>query len=159
MRIQNIPPNDPISNISEQPAIDIKMLEQLRLMLGRDTPQMLAGLIENYLEYTPELLTKLRQAIAEGNKEQRSQITCTLKSNSLAFGAVGLCTLCEEVGTNGSTEAMSKLTQIEREYERVKLVLEAEWHRLYEIRLKTDVFFPTGSYKNIGFYPRKSTRG
>jgi hypothetical protein len=63
--------------------------------------------------------------------------------------------LCEELeNSNSAEDIVANLTHIETEYERVKLVLEAEWHRLYEIRLKTDVFFPTGSYKNIGFYPR-----
>jgi hypothetical protein len=67
-----------------------------------------------------------------------------------------LCSMCEELRNNGisGNEVSQKIEQIENEYDRVKLVLEAEWHRLYEIRLKTDVFFPTGSYKNIGFYPK-----
>jgi hypothetical protein len=64
--------------------------------------------------------------------------------------------LCEDLQNNGisAKEAAQQVDEIEAEYDRVKMVLEAEWHRLYEIRLKTDVFFPTGSYKNIGFYPK-----
>jgi hypothetical protein len=64
--------------------------------------------------------------------------------------------MCEDLKNNGipSQEVPQRIEQLEAEYDRVKMVLEAEWHRLYEIRLKTDVFFPTGSYKNIGFYPK-----
>lgn len=142
-------------NGSTRPAIDTETLEQLRVMLGKDTPQMMAGLIENYLENAPKLLDNLRQA-AEGDKNQLSQAAHNLKCNSIAFGAIRLCALCEELEANATEDAAIKLAQIEAEYERVKTALEAEWHRLYELRLKTDVFFPTGSYKNIGFYPNKS---
>jgi HPt (histidine-containing phosphotransfer) domain-containing protein len=154
MRTQNGPTDNPIPDMPpEQPAIDLEILEQLRLMLGSDTPQMMAGLIENYLEHAPKLLKKLRQAAR--NNGRLSQTAHTLKCRSLTFGAIRLCTLCEELEhSNSAEDIMANLTHIETEYERVKLVLEAEWHRLYEIRLKTDVFFPTGSYKNIGFYPR-----
>jgi HPt (histidine-containing phosphotransfer) domain-containing protein len=154
MRIQNTPPNNSVPKLPpDQPAIDLEILEQLRIMLGSDTPQMMAGLIENYLEHAPQLLIKLRQTAR--NEGQLLQIAHTLKCRSLTFGAIGLCALCEELADiNSAEDVIAKLTQIETEYERVKLILEAEWQRLYEIRLKTDVFFPTGSYKNIGFYPR-----
>ena len=141
-------------NIPKRPAIDINILEQLRVMLGKDTPQMMAGLIENYLENTPQLLANLRQAIEQENP-QLKEFVCLLKSNSITFGAIRLCALCEELAVSTPTDnMMAKLDQIEAEYERVKIILEAEWRRLYEIRLKTDIFFPTGSYKNIGFYPQ-----
>jgi HPt (histidine-containing phosphotransfer) domain-containing protein len=145
------------SNRSTQPPLDAETLEQLRLILGQDTPQMLAGLIEIYLENTPQLLEDLRQAIE--SKDQWQQVVDTLKANSIAFGAVKLCALCEELAANETAEGtIAKLAEIEAEYERVEAALKAEWHRLYQLRLKTDIFFPTGSYKNIGFYP-KSTHG
>jgi HPt (histidine-containing phosphotransfer) domain-containing protein len=132
------------------PAIDINTFEQLRLMLGRDTPQMMAGLIENYLEISPRLLKKLRQSAVE-NDEQLPYTAHTLKVSSLTFGAIRLCALCEEL-EEAPPDVLSKVTQIEAEYERVKIILEAEWQRLYELRLKTDLFFPTRSCRNIGFY-------
>ncbi|MBN1992047.1 MAG: Hpt domain-containing protein [Anaerolineae bacterium] len=155
MRTQNIPTDNFIQNVSlEQPAIDARILEQLRMLLGAETPHVLAGLIENYLECVPELLQDLRHAVKR-NRKRISPITRTLKSRSIAFGALKLCALCDELEGNESAEACkAKLAQIEAECERVKLTLEAEWRRLYERRLKTDVFFPTGSYKNIGFYPK-----
>ena len=65
--------------------------------------------------------------------------------------------LCEELEANNpAEEPATKIIQVEAEYERVKAALEAEWQRLYELRLKTDLFFPTGSYKNIGFYPKST---
>jgi HPt (histidine-containing phosphotransfer) domain-containing protein len=151
-------PTDSSSNTSTQPPIDAETLEQLRLMLGQDTPQMLAGLIENYLENTPPLLEDLRQAIEKG-ENQWQQIVDTLKANSIAFGAVRLCALGEELEASETVEdAIAKLAEIEAEYERVEAALKAEWHRLYQLRLKTDIFFPTGSYKNIGFYPKSTHR-
>jgi HPt (histidine-containing phosphotransfer) domain-containing protein len=151
-------PANSSSNMSTQPPLDAETLEQLRLILGQDTPQMLAGLIENYLENTPQLLEDLRQAIEESEDEWQ-QVVDTLKANSIAFGAVRLCALCEELEANKTIEdAIAKLAEIEAEYERVESALKVEWHRLYQLRLKTDIFFPTGSYKNIGFYPPKSTR-
>ncbi len=154
MRIRNIPANDSFSNMPEQPAIDIEILEQLRLMLGVDTPHVLAGLIENYLEHAPHFLKELRHEACD--KEKLDRIAYTFKCRSLTFGATKLCSLCEELRGNNISEKdlAGKLDHIEYEYGRVKLVLEAEWHRLYERRLKTDVFFPTRSYKNIGFYPK-----
>jgi HPt (histidine-containing phosphotransfer) domain-containing protein len=138
---------------TERPAIDIDTMEQLRLLLGRDTPQIMAGLIENYLDGAPRQLKKLRQALQENKKEDLVKAARLLKAGSLPFGAVKLCVLCEEIETKSPGHAAAKLTQIEMEYDRVKLILEAEWRRLYELRLKTDVFFPTQSCRNIGFYP------
>jgi hypothetical protein len=154
MRTQNTPIDHASSNVPDQPAIDIEILQQLRLMLGADTPHVMAGLIENYLEYAPRLLKELRQCT--DCKDKLGQVAYTFKCRSLTFGATKLCSMCEELKNNGipSHEVDQKIGQIEAEYDRVKMVLEAEWHRLYEIRLKTDVFFPTGSYKNIGFYPK-----
>ena len=159
MRVQKTPDKNGNQKITPRPAIDIDILEQLRGMLGRDTPQMMAGLIENYLENTPRLLENLRQSIEQEQGQEQVELACTLKSNSITFGAIRLCALCEELATSKSPDnPIAKLNQIESEFERVRLVLEAEWHRLYEIRLKTDVFFPTGSYKNIGFYPQSPKR-
>jgi len=154
MRTQNTPTDNAFSNVPDQPAIDIEILQQLRLMLGTDTPHVMAGLIENYLEHAPRLLKELQQCA--DCKEKLGQVAYTFKCRSLTFGATKLCSMCEELKSNGipSQEVDQKIEQIEAEYDRVKMVLEAEWHRLYEIRLKTDVFFPTGSYKNIGFYPK-----
>lgn len=154
MRTQNTPTDNAFSNVPDQPAIDIEILQQLRLMLGVDTPHVMAGLIENYLEHAPRLLKELHQCA--DCKEKLGQVAYTFKCRSLTFGATKLCSMCEELKSNGipSQEVTPKIEQIEAEYDRVKMVLEAEWHRLYEIRLKTDVFFPTGSYKNIGFYPK-----
>ena len=154
MRTQNLSPDNTFPNLPDQPAIDIEILQQLRLMLGVDTPHVMAGLIENYLEHAPRLLKELR--LCTKDKDKLAQAAYTFKCRSLTFGATRLCALCEELRSNGipRTEVNGKLDQLENEYDRVKLVLEAEWHRLYELRLKTDVFFPTGSYKNIGFYPK-----
>jgi HPt (histidine-containing phosphotransfer) domain-containing protein len=148
--------NGSTGNGTARPAIDVETLEQLRVMLGKDTPHMMAGLIENYLENTPKLLKSLGQVV-ESDRNQLSRAIYNLKCNSMTFGAMRLCALCEELeNSHSAEEAAIKLVQIEAEYERVKVVLEAEWRRLYELRLKTDLFFPTGSYKNIGFYPPKS---
>ena len=149
-----MPTDNSYSNIPDHPAIDIEILQQLRLMLGVDTPHVMAGLIENYLEHAPRLLKEMERCT--DCKDKLAQVAYTLKCRSLTFGATELCSMCEELRSNGipSPEVTQRVEQIEVEYERVKMVLEAEWHRLYEIRLKTDVFFPTGSYKNIGFYPR-----
>jgi len=149
-----MPTDNTFSNVPDHPAIDIEILQQLRLMLGVDTPHVLAGLIENYLEHAPRLLKEM-QRYADC-RDKLAQIAYTFKCRSLTFGAIGLCSMCEELIDNGmpSQEVAQRIEQIEAEYDRVKMVLEAEWHRLYEIRLKTDVFFPTGSYKNIGFYPK-----
>ena len=154
MRTHNMSTDNAFSNIPDQPAIDINILQQLRLMLGVDSPHVLAGLIENYLEHAPRLLKELRQCA--DCKDALAQVAYTFKCRSLTFGATKLCSMCEELRDNGvpSGEVPQKIEQLETEYSRVKLILEAEWHRLYEIRLKTDVFFPTGSYKNIGFYPK-----
>ena len=149
-----MPTDNTFSNVPDHPAIDIEILQQLRLMLGVDTPHVLAGLIENYLEHAPCLLKEMQQYA--DCKDKLAQVAYTLKCRSLTFGAIELCSMCEELIDTGmpSQEVAQRIGQIEAEYDRVKMVLEAEWHRLYEIRLKTDVFFPTGSYKNIGFYPK-----
>jgi HPt (histidine-containing phosphotransfer) domain-containing protein len=154
MSNQKIPHHNSKKRLPERPAIDLDTFEQLRLMLGRDTPQMMAGLIENYLESAPRLLKKLRQA-AEETKEELPYAARALKSCSLTFGAIRLCALCEEL-EEAPADVRPKVAQIEAEYERVRIILEAEWRRLYELRLKTDVFFPTRSCRNIGFYTYSS---
>ncbi len=110
------------------PVIDHKVLDQLREMLEEDAPGVVEELIEIFLDDTPRLLAKLRQAMASEDTKGVALAAHTLKSSSAHLGAMTLSALCEELeatGQAGSMEGVAeKVAQVEAEYERVKTALE-----------------------------------
>ena len=119
---RNNQPNDASNGI-----LDPSALDALRRLVGDDQIGFYE-LIRSFLDETPPLLIKLRDALRIGDQELFRRAAHTLKSSSQDFGAVRLSDFCQQLeilGKTGKLEAALELVlQTEAEYEKVRLALE-----------------------------------
>lgn len=115
--------------IDTQP-IDIKVLQSFRKMVCKNTRNIMAEMIDCYLEDSPQLLEEIAKAIAQKNAHLLRRAAHTLKSSSMTLGAINLSNFCKElekIGQDGNTDiGLEKLPLIVAEYERVKVALQVE---------------------------------
>lgn len=75
--------------------------------------EVLPELLKTFLEYMPEQLNDLNQAIDNNNADLLFGIAHRMKSSSNSLGALGLAKTCESIemlGRTGSTEDASGLS-------------------------------------------------
>ncbi|KYC36965.1 histidine kinase [Scytonema hofmannii PCC 7110] len=110
------------------PAIDAQAFQSLKEMIGDD--DLLAELLENYLEDSQQKVQKIREAIASEDAATLHRTAHSLRSLSGSVGAMQLATLCqklEAIGRDGTTVGTSALgSQLKAEYERVKASLTSD---------------------------------
>ncbi len=130
---QELSPIEAVLDSIEVPPIDAQVLEALREIAGDDFEGLLAEVIDSYLEDSPPRVEAIGEAIAHEDAKALQQSAHALKSSSLTIGATSLSRLCaalEAMGRNGTTDgAATLLSQLEMEYERVKVALEREHPR------------------------------
>jgi HPt (histidine-containing phosphotransfer) domain-containing protein len=126
---ERILPNNGTAPITPE-AIDTEALGKVREMLGENAQQLLAGIIDSYLDDTPSLLETMRAALAQADARMLQRVGHKLKSTSTILGAMTLAQLCddlEDIGRSGSTAGcLERVLMIEAEYARVKVALELE---------------------------------
>ncbi len=126
----------PIPNPQLSSAIDAKLLQSFREMVGEKADPILAEMIDCYLEDAPKLLSAIALAIARRDPTQLRSSAHTLKSSSATLGATTLANLCrnlEVMSRSGSTDyGTDPLSQLEAEYERVKTALQIERQQMGE---------------------------
>ncbi|HLO50014.1 MAG TPA: PAS domain S-box protein [Kamptonema sp.] len=113
-------------------AIDRKLLRVLFPIESQDDLDFLNNLINSYLEDASKQLQTLRLAASRSDAIALKRTAHTLKSTSSNFGAKTLSKLCKVLesaaGSQGNNpivplEALEMVSQIEIEYERVKVAL------------------------------------
>ena len=108
--------------------LDAKALQIIRDMAGEGAEEVLAQVIDAYLEDAPKLLQAIAGAIALKDAQTLHRSAHTLKSSSTMLGATHLGNLCKEleaIGRRGTIQDREpKLSEIEAEYERVKAALQ-----------------------------------
>jgi HPt (histidine-containing phosphotransfer) domain-containing protein len=118
------------SPLNSQEALDTEVLQAFRNTMGASASQILAQLIDIYLEDTPNLLQVMGIAVNHQDAVAMQQAAHTLKSSSASLGAITFSKLCEqlEIISNSGTTAGAReiILQIESEYERVKSTLQIE---------------------------------
>jgi CheY-like chemotaxis protein len=133
--------------------LDATAFQALREMVNQD--QILARVIDSYLEDAPKLLQAMHNAlsgtlhavpVAEGETAELHRAAHSLKSTSATLGAIKLSQLCQELEaisltecfTNGSTGTLSvtaeMVSHIETEYEKVKTALLAQRQQLKSMK-------------------------
>ncbi len=99
-------------------------------MAGENASEMLAAVIDSYLEDAPKLLQAINAAIGQEQAGTLRQAAHTLKSTSATLGATTLSQLLAELeakGRAGTLEGtLQKLPQLAAEYERVQAALQVE---------------------------------
>ena len=111
-------------------SLDRKVLQSIRKMAGARAGEVLAQVVDNYIEQAPQLLQAMRTAVAKGDTVALHQAAHGLRSASANLGATALSQLCkklEAMGKAGITaEALADVLQVEEAYETVKAALQIE---------------------------------
>ncbi len=109
---------------SPAPAIDLAAWTELKEMVGIANPEMLAELIETFLEDAPLLIGEMKAALDEQDPHQLNRAAHTLKASSAAFGATVLAGLCQELEAVQDSDdwatARSNLEKLEDNFGRVR---------------------------------------
>jgi signal transduction histidine kinase/CheY-like chemotaxis protein len=110
--------------------IDPHILGKVREMLGDNAPQLMADVIDLYLDDVQGLLAAMRTAVDEEDTRALQRAAHKLKSTSAVLGATALANSCgelERIGLAGTMADWHELVlEIETEYNRVKPALELE---------------------------------
>ncbi len=116
--------------VSRPSTIDQKALDNIRSLQKEGDPPVLDKIVNIYLSNSPKLIQTLREAVTEPDATAMQKAAHSLKSSSANMGAMTLSSLCKELemmGRNNSTENAGKiLSEIESEYERVRVALTEE---------------------------------
>ncbi len=113
------------------PVIDAQILQELKDMAGDDGDEMVAELIDSYLEDAALKPQEIRRAIDRDDAEYLRDSAHALKSLSATIGAVSLaevCTRLEAIGRSGTTSnACTLLKKLDTEYQRVETALQQHY--------------------------------
>jgi len=114
--------------------LDRQVLDQLSKVRTNGKPELLARVINLYLQESPKLVQKLKQAARAGNGPEMASCAHSLKSSSANVGAKVLSRYCEEIETSArradTDEARKILGKIETEHNCVLSALSAEFEAL-----------------------------
>ncbi len=112
---------------ASESVINEAALENIRQLQQAGKPDLLARIIDLYLDDTPGLLNALRDSITGGDAANVRMVAHRLKSGSANLGAMELADLCrqlEEQGHTGQLEnSLTLLNRIETEFKRVSTAL------------------------------------
>ena len=111
-------------------SVDPTALRRLAATRRGGGSELVARVVDTYLDSSQKLLSAMRDATAAGDPAGFAAAAHTLKSSSAQVGAMGLSSLCKELETLGredSCEGASELLDgITAEYESVREGLAAE---------------------------------
>lgn len=115
---------------SASPTFDLKVLKDLRALVGEDADLIVGELIECFLQDTAELLKKMAIAIAQADFSELKTAAHSLKSSSASVGAMSLSALARELEAiahqGDANQASAKLTQLSTSFEQVRPFLAHE---------------------------------
>lgn len=120
---------DPDSDHKDSP-VDMKALDNIRALQPDEGPDLLAQVIELYLNDLPGQLQNLQQAAATFDASSVQKISHSLKSSSANLGAVKLVELFKDLEQQAKDHALKntprQLAAIEKEFQQIQAVLKAE---------------------------------
>lgn len=122
-------PMNPATQWTPAPdAIDFSVLDELRMLQDEGEPDLVAEVVQLFLEDGPARLQAIREATLAGQAVQLGKAAHGLKGSAANVGAVVLRALCERLEHMGKAGDISGcaplLMQIEAEYPRVQSALE-----------------------------------
>jgi signal transduction histidine kinase/response regulator RpfG family c-di-GMP phosphodiesterase len=123
---------EPIGAVSpaSAPVLDNQVLQSLRSMAGANADQLIAEVIEAYLEDAPQRIDAICEAVARADAKVLIQAAHSLRSVSVTVGALALaqqCVALEAIGRVGKTTAAEEMVlQLQRDYTQVAVSLAAE---------------------------------
>ena len=129
-RLSSLPPREtPRSG----PAVSPIALERLRELRIPGQPDPVVEIIDIFLGETPVYLQALKTACEEQNSERLRKTAHALKGSCGNLGIEQMAASCKELESNSRQGAFASaerlISRLEREFEAVKTVLEAERSR------------------------------
>jgi PAS domain S-box-containing protein len=131
--LPSTPPNAPIYPLQltvDEAVIDRKALQTILDMIAGDNSQLLADLINSYLDDAPKLLQNMQNALAKQNVVEMQHSAHTLKSASATLGAMHLAELCRKLETTQLSEPIEvwaeQVANVQAEYAKVETSLQQE---------------------------------
>jgi CheY-like chemotaxis protein/HPt (histidine-containing phosphotransfer) domain-containing protein len=116
--------------LAEESVLDPAPLNQIRALQRPGAPSLLAKVIGVYLDNSPTLVQRLREAVAQGDAKALRETAHSLKSSSANLGAASLAALCkelEQMGRDGQLQgAAEKLSALQQHYLLVRAALTAQ---------------------------------
>ncbi len=110
-------------------AVDPEALSAFARELGGAAAEVVAEIVETYLQDTPELIRQMREAVRAADAGALDRAAHTLKSSSATVGAMTLSSRCraiEEQARGGRVSDMGDAVRsVEGEFERVRRELES----------------------------------
>jgi CheY-like chemotaxis protein/HPt (histidine-containing phosphotransfer) domain-containing protein len=120
---------DNLSHPHDQ-VLDAAVLAELRQLLGDQAGQVIAEVIDLFIESSPPLLAEMRTAVQTEAGDRLFRAAHTLKGSSAHLGAVRLVAMCEALEQMGRAghldEAAATLADLEAEFSQVTIALQAE---------------------------------
>jgi PAS domain S-box-containing protein len=117
----------------DQDPLDRSVLAGLRELQEEDEPDILKELTELFLSDVPQQLVLLKEAVEAGDASSVGRVAHTLKGSSSNMGATRMTTICSELEAVGASGDLSRapelLEQLEKEFGRVRMALEAKTAR------------------------------
>ena len=126
-------PEPPVKAPATTGALDPRALDQIRALERPGAPSMLGKVIQVYLTTTPNLLTAMREGVAQRDSEAVRQAAHSLKSASANLGATQLAEMCQalegQARAGGCPQSAGELDALEAAFAQVRRELEAELQR------------------------------
>ena len=120
-----------------EPVLDQSRLDMIRAMQRPDKPDILAKIIQVYLENSSDLLRMIGEAVEQGDPSAFGDAAHSLKSSSANLGAAALSSLChqlEKMGRQGKTEGSLELfSRIKTENQLTLSALSAELEKTSDV--------------------------
>ncbi len=101
-----------VTENSVAPAVDPSVLESYRTYQQEGEPDIVARLVDIFLENSPEVLESMSKACKEKEVEQLWKLAHSFKSSSATVGAARLASLCEDMEMRGRNNQLEGLFQL-----------------------------------------------
>lgn len=109
------------------PVLDPQIIENLRQLTADGEPDVLAEVLQLFLQDVPRRIAKLRAACAAGDAVEVYKAAHSLKGSAGNIGAQTLFALCRQLDDKGRagdlTDAAQLVDTLDREFARVEVAI------------------------------------
>lgn len=110
-----------------EPVLDPAVIDNLRQLTPPGEPDVLAEVLELFLEDVPRRIAKLRAACAAGDAAELHKMAHSLKGSAGNIGASALFAICRQLDDRGRsgdlTDAKRLVDALEADYARVEVAI------------------------------------
>ena len=128
--IESASPFRPAMQNTDQPLLDLEVVQSLKELGGPEDPGLFAELVEMFLRDTPPRIQAMLEASSNGDPMALARAAHSMKSSCGNLGAMSLAHLCQAIeagGRQGDLEAVRSLVQrSSEEYQKVAQALRGQ---------------------------------